>query len=261
MNNIIGCDISRFIFYIIGATLIVNATANAGLAPALIKDNTVKVESLHLITEPVQTDIRPYKSASKKIDGIDVEFTFVAEYSVSGRVVGVMDYAGTAIDSTSPRDMAIVWGVLTDQKVGAQIIDQHLGPVMSDRAMFYRKSSWVEDFGGADAVDACISNNHLIPSDENTRKLIMAIQPGDYVCVEGYLTNVKWDFGATYGIWETSLSRTDDISNSSGGCEVIYVTDVKWLESNDYSAWYAGGVVAVLGLVLIAIRRRRARTY
>jgi hypothetical protein len=257
MGNI-SYYISSFIFFTVSAVLIANAAANAD---TIRKSNTEKVDSLHLMPEPLQTNLNPYKTTTKKIDGVDVEFTFVAEYSVSGRVIGVQDYAGAATDSTSPRDVAIVWGILTDERVVARVIDQNLGPTMADRAMYYRKSSWVDDFGGAEVVDACISNNHIIPSDENTRTLIMAIQPGDYVRLEGYLTNVKWDFGRTYGMWKTSLSRTDDVSNSSGGCEVIYVTDVKWLESNDYSTWYAGGVIAVLGVVLIAIRRKRARAH
>jgi hypothetical protein len=180
-----GIKISCFMFYIIEAALFANAVANADPASAMIKDNTIKVETLHLMPEPLQTNLNPYKSTSANIDGVNVTFTFVAEYRVSGRVVGVKDYAGATTDGTSPRDVAIVWGVLTDQKVGARNIDQNLGPVMTDRTMYYRKSSWVEDFGGADVVDACISNNHLIPSDENTKALIMAIRPGDYVRLEG----------------------------------------------------------------------------
>jgi hypothetical protein len=235
------------------------AAAYAVSAPAAIKDNTEKAESLHLIPEPVQTNLRPYESASKTVDGVKVEFTFVAEYSISGRVIGVQDYAGTTVDETSPRDVAMVWGVLTDQRVGASVIDQNLGPVMTDRTMFFRKSSWVDDFGGVAVVDACISNNHLIHSDEYTKELIMAIKPGDYVRIEGYLTNVKWDFGRTYGIWQTSLSRTDGDDDSSGGCEVIYVTDVKWLKGKNYNILYVG-LIVVLVIALIGIRIKRAGT-
>ncbi|MDR0221637.1 MAG: hypothetical protein LBI54_09570 [Lachnospiraceae bacterium] len=254
----IGYKISSFIFLAASAALIANAAAYA--SSASVKDNTEKIESLHLIPEPVQVNLRPQQSASKTVDGVNVEFTFVAEYSISGRVIGVQDYAGTVTDSTSPRDVAIVWGVLTDQKAGASIIDQNLGPVMTDRTMYYRKSSWVDDFGGMAVVDACISNNHLIPSGEHIRELIMAIKPGDYVRIEGYLTNVKWDFGATYGIWKTSLSRTDGDDDSSGGCEVIYVTDVKWLKGKNYNILYVGAIV-VLVIVLVVIRRRRMKTY
>jgi hypothetical protein len=260
MINNIGYNIRSFIFLATGAALIVSLVAVASSASAIIKDNTIKVDSLHLIPEPVQTNMNPQQTVAKKIDGVDVVFTFVAEYSITGRVIGVQDYAGTTVDSTSPRDVAMVWGVLTDQRVGDRVIDQNLGPVMTDRTMYYRKSSWVDDFGGAEVVDSCISNNHIIPSDENTRKLIMAIQPGDYVRIEGYLTNVKWDFGATYGIWETSLSRTDDANNSSGGCEVIYATDVKWLKGKNYNVLYVGAI-AVLVVVLVVIRRRRKEIY
>jgi hypothetical protein len=244
-------NIRSLLFIATSAALIANADP-----AAMIKDNTIKVDSLHLIPEPLQTNMSSQQTVAKKIDGVNVTFTFVAEYSIVGRVVGVKDYAGAATDSASPRDVAIVWGVLTDEKAGARNIDQNLGPVMTDRTMYYRKSSWVDNFGGAEAVDACISNNHLIPSDENTRALVMAMQPGDYVRIEGYLTNVKWDFGTHYGLWETSLSRTDDTTNSSGGCEVIYVTDVKWLKGKNYNVLYVGAI-AVLVVVLVVIRRRR----
>jgi hypothetical protein len=263
MMGRIGYSIGSFILIITGTVLIANAAAGADSVSAIRESNTVKVDSLHLIPEPVQTDIFPYKVVVKKVDDVDVKLTFVAEYSLTGRVVGIKNYSGTVIDNTVPRDVAMVWGVLTDQIAGAKFIDNKLSVVMEERKASFMIGSWVKDFGGRDIVRASYSNNHLIPCDDNIESLIMAIRKSDYVRIEGYLTNVLFPGG----MMNTSVSRTDESTDITGSCEVIYVTDVKWLVSDNYAGVNVKKLLGFLGLLLVGgpilfgIFRSRTRAY
>ena len=75
-------------------------------------------------------------------------------------------------------------------------------------------------------VISSFSNNHLVTADTKLLKGIRSIKDGDYVRIKGYLVNLYWnEDGENY--WKTSTVRTDD---GDGACEVIYVTDIKWLK-------------------------------
>lgn len=71
------------------------------------------------------------------------------------------------------------------------------------------------------------SNNHIICSNENVEKQISSVKEGDFISLTGYLVNVVCDSGDGY-IYEmkTSTSRND---SGDGACEVLYVTDVSWM--------------------------------
>ena len=72
------------------------------------------------------------------------------------------------------------------------------------------------------------TNNHLIPSDNKTRKLVDYIKEGEFVNIEGYLVNIKViGKNGSYFVWDTSTNRSD---SGNGACETIYVTNVVWLK-------------------------------
>ena len=88
--------------------------------------------------------------------------------------------------------------------------------------------NWYNKHGGEKGIGKYWSNNHLIPSDDSIEKLIKEIKKGEYVTIEGYLVNIRYDGpNGEWFKWNSSTTR-DDIG--SGACEVIYVTDVIWLE-------------------------------
>ena len=82
--------------------------------------------------------------------------------------------------------------------------------------------------GGESGVNTCSSNNHLIPANDVIKREIKKIKRGDYVEIKGYLVDIN---GSNSGdgsfYWNSSKSRED---TGDGSCEVIYVTDIEWLD-------------------------------
>jgi hypothetical protein len=62
--------------------------------------------------------------------------------------------------------------------------------------------------GGWDGVGTYISNNHIIPADEEIEKIIKTVEKDDYVELTGYLVRATCNNPGF--IWRSSLKRTDD---------------------------------------------------
>lgn len=193
--------------------------------------NTINVSSieekidLSNISEPTQ--YATLGGTTLEINGGKADITYIAEYSLSGRVVDVENYYGSNIrNQLSPKDIGIAWGFLATDENQEKIRWTSTGNRFL--SWFIPDGEWYREIGGESAVIAHHSNNHLIPFDSNVEKLIKKIKKDDYVKVEGYLVNINWkkDDG-TYFYWNTSTSRNDD---GDGACEVIYVTNVTWLK-------------------------------
>ena len=89
---------------------------------------------------------------------------------------------------------------------------------------------WISENGGTDKISEYFSNNHLIPSDKKIENQIKSIKENDFVKIDGYLVNVYCKkSNGSYFYWNSSTSRSD---SGNGACEVIYVTNISWLELN-----------------------------
>ena len=99
----------------------------------------------------------------------------------------------------------------------------------SNRLLNYRiyDNSWLESAGGRERVNQRVSNNHLIPADKTVKGKLLSIKKGEYVELEGYLVTAYTTDSDSNIYWMSSDTRTD---TGDGACEVIYVTDVKWLK-------------------------------
>ena len=182
-----------------------------------------KIDSLDYLYEPVQ--IETTGSAVVRIDRTDVRLEYVAEYEIAGRVVGIEDYSGRKVeDKLSPRDVAIAWGWLSDDNVDSEI---NWGPYGYRSFKFTVPGAlWHSSVGGTDAILSSMSNNHLIPHSNETRRKISDIRIGDFIKIEGYLVNATYDIGRNgrYFVWNTDTAR------NNSDCEIIYVTSVVWLQ-------------------------------
>ncbi len=193
--------------------------------------NTIKVSSteekidLSNIQEPIQYSASG--GTTLEINDGTAEIKYVAEYSLSGRVVDVENYYGSHIrNQLSPKDIGVAWGSLATDENQEKIRWTSTGNRFL--SWFIPDGEWYREIGGESVVTAHHSNNHLIPSDSNVEKLIKKIKKDDYVKVEGYLVNINWrKSDGSYFYWNTSTSRND---NGDGACEVIYVTNVTWLD-------------------------------
>lgn len=217
--NLLNIFSKIFIFLIVCMTLIwIYKTNN-------VSKNIEYVKSLSNIPKPSQ--IKTSGNITKTINGANVEINYVAKYSISGRVVDVQNYYGYDIrNKLSPKDIGMSWGFLANEKNHRKVTWSSAG----NRYLSWYSSDgmWINEMGGTNKITEYCSNNHLIPSDNKSKKLIDSIEEGDFVRIEGYLVNVyckKSD--GSYFNWNTSTSRND---TGNGACEIVYVTNITWLE-------------------------------
>jgi hypothetical protein len=136
-----------------------------------------------------------------------------ARFQIRARVLSREDYNwGTEAD-LSPMDLALGWGVMSDQSV-------------LDRIDVEQRSRWYftsYDLPGPISDREIIRNSgnmHMIPGRPWLETELKKIRRGDIVQLNGFLVDVDTDTGWH---WRTSLSRED---SGNGACEIVYLESV-----------------------------------
>jgi hypothetical protein len=136
-----------------------------------------------------------------------------AEFSLRARVLSSEKYWFGDESELSPVDLALGWGVMSDQ----QVLDR-INITQATRWYFTRYDL------PAPIPDREIINNssnmHIIPADKRVKEKVTNLRRGNIVLLKGYLVDVDAPSGF---MWRTSLRR-DDTGN--GSCEIFYLTDV-----------------------------------
>jgi hypothetical protein len=178
---------------------------------------------LNNIDEPIQV---PYNGIDDlQIGSIDAEVDLNYSYEISGKVVATFKYLPiTTGNRMSPMDVGIVWGDLIDEENLKHIKWHETGT----RFLHWetKDGTWYQEFG---SVEGLYSNNHLVPSNNKAKNMIKKIKRGDYIKITGYLVDIFWEERNRSYSWHSSITRNDQ---GDGACELIYVTDVKWLKEN-----------------------------
>jgi hypothetical protein len=136
-----------------------------------------------------------------------------AEFQLRARVLSREDYSWGTESGLSPVDLALGWGVMSDQAV-------------LDRISIEQRSRWYftqYDFPAPISDQAIVqhsSNMHMVPSKSWIEKELKRVRRGDIVQLRGYLVDVDTDSGWQ---WRTSLSRSD---TGNGACEIFYLEDI-----------------------------------
>ena len=176
------------------------------------------------IGEPVQTETEGYTDFD--MDGYKVIITYKYEYDIEALVVHTKDYFGFGLqDKLSQKDLALAWGLPAAHN---KDIDFHWD--QSGRWYYFKLDSMAEaaKVGGVEVIAQQSSNNHIIPANDEVKSKVRMIRRGDHIRLKGYLVNV--DAYKPEGErlqWYSSTTRTD---TGDGACEVIYVTDVEWIQ-------------------------------
>jgi hypothetical protein len=157
---------------------------------------------------PVQVDI---PSAVFELDNYQV--TRKARFEVRARVLGTEPYYLSRESDLSPLDLALGWGVMTDQN----LLDQ-LEIKQSSRWYRWRYDQSIPVTN--QQIIANSSNMHMIPAQGSVERALKKLRPGDIVTLKGYLVDVDHESGWR---WRTSMSRTD---TGAGACEIVYVEQV-----------------------------------
>ncbi|MDH3787110.1 MAG: hypothetical protein OES53_00975 [Xanthomonadales bacterium] len=136
-----------------------------------------------------------------------------ASFDLQARVLSREDYWWGTESDLSPIDLALGWGVMSDQAV----LDR-IEITQGSRWYFtrYQLPAPISD----EQIITHSSNMHLIPANAWVRGKLKKIRRGQVVQLKGSLVDVDSDSGF---YWRTSLRR-DDTGN--GSCEVFYVEEI-----------------------------------
>jgi hypothetical protein len=133
-----------------------------------------------------------------------------ARFQIRARVLSRENYGWGTEAQLSPVDLALGWGVMSDQAVLDQIDIEQRSRWYFTR---YELPAPISD----QAIIVNSSNMHMIPADKNIGKGLKKVRKGDIVQLKGYLVDVDSDSGWH---WSTSLSRED---TGKGACEIVYL--------------------------------------
>ena len=140
----------------------------------------------------------------------EYQITRRAGFEIRARVLSTQNYYLHKESDLSPIDLALGWGMMSDQAALDRI-------KISQSSRWYR-TRW--DFPAPLSDQQVINNSsnmHMIPASKGIARSLKKLRSGDLVTLRGYLVDVDHDSGWR---WRTSMSRTD---TGSGACEIVYV--------------------------------------
>lgn len=193
----------------------------------------IEVDDFSEMWDPIQIPVT--WSVFKYVEWENIKIDYLAAYTISWRVIATAQYWANLIEkllgslylkdnSLRYRDVWIWWWFLTmDDYVDRfswSSLSRFLVPKPKSQAdWFYvtEKHTWEE-------ISTHFSHNHLIPFNDEVKRLLRWIKKGDYVQIKWYLVSLTWD--KWYNL-RSSLVRDD---TWDWACETILVTDVKWLK-------------------------------
>jgi hypothetical protein len=177
--------------------------------------------------DPLQqtVNISPFKTAYGKFT---YEITPLYSYEIYGIVVSEysshnwLDLSHKK-DPANTRDLCLTWGDNISSGAYQKVKYSH-----GEFTCYYSyRVNFDPPFNGQN-----LSNNHLIPKNQDVEKKIGRVNIGDQVRISGYLANYKItdENGRESASRNTSITRQD---SRNGACEIIYVTDIEVIERSN----------------------------
>ena len=155
---------------------------------------------------PRQLDV----AGPARFDFKGYELTRRAIFELRARVLSREDYRWGSEADLSPMDLALGWGVMSDQAVLDQID-------ISQRSRWYFTRYDLPAPVPDQAIIVGSSNMHMVPANELVLDKLRDIRHGDIIWAKGFLVDVDHENGFR---WRTSLSRND---TGNGSCELFYI--------------------------------------
>lgn len=194
--------------------LLLSLLALAALAGKRCADRPVVHQPGILVDKPpVQEAVPPSTFAVE-----DYVLTRRARFSVSARVLSTEAYWLGREADLSPRDLALGWGVMSDQAVLDRI------DIRQGGRWYYTRYDAPAPASEAQIVSSS-GNMHIIPARAAIERRLADLRPGQLVALEGYLVDVDHPSGWR---WRTSLSRND---TGAGACEIFFVEQLTALDA------------------------------
>ncbi|MDP8568255.1 hypothetical protein [Methylophilus aquaticus] len=188
----------------------------AGSPPSLQRALFRQLPAGVLVDEPPeQSEIADFQWHAKG----DFQLGWTDKIFMRGLVLSTHRYRkadGDDMAALSPVDVVIGWQRMSDPSVVSAINIRQ-----SDRFYYWR----VEAFPiPREEIELTSTNVHMIADNDEVLQQLQALQPGDVVSMEGYLTDVK---DADGFIWTTSRVRND---HGDGACEILLVKHISLLK-------------------------------
>ena len=167
-----------------------------------------------LVTEtPIQVDVAP-----SGFEFEDYRVTRKARFEIRARVLSTEPYYSGRNADLSPIDLALGWGVMSDQAVLDQL-------EISQSSRWYRWRYESSPPVSEQQIIYSSSNMHMIPARKAIGRSLKKLRKGDIITLSGYLVDVDHDSGWQ---WRTSMKRTD---TGDGACEIVYIESLSVEES------------------------------
>ncbi len=129
----------------------------------------VEPDEIDISQDPIQMPFKADEPMTLKVKKGNFMITPVAEYKISGVVVGKATYSSDWAGEISPADLTIVWGKLAEP--GS---NRYITYTQGYRWYFYQcKSGSPFDHY---YVISHSSNNHIIPANENIRRAVKTVK-------------------------------------------------------------------------------------
>ncbi len=209
-SNIVKIAILALIILVVGGYIYLNMGVRRGIPG---------------IPDPIQTE-EEAGNVQMEVDGYNVLINYEYSYEIEALVLHTKNYTPSLSigDKLAPKDLALGWGVVAEYN---DRIDFHWG--QSGRWYSWRVSSYEEllPVGGESEVSLHSANNHIIPANPTIKRQLKKIKRGDHIKMKGHLANVYASKGDKSITWNSSTTRED---TGNGACELIYVTDIQWLD-------------------------------
>ena len=157
---------------------------------------------------PLQVDL---PASDFRMD--EFALTRMAGFEIRARVLSRKNYYLGRESDLSPLDLALGWGVMSDEAILARID-------ISQGARWYKTRYQYPAPVSDSQIILNSSNMHMIPANRRVKKALKKLRQGEVVRLRGYLVNVDHDSG---WFWRTSLRRDD---TGAGACEIVYVESV-----------------------------------
>jgi len=159
--------------------------------------------------QPVQVNI----SQQKEWNLNDFNFKALAEYQIKARVLSRNDFSLGIESEISPFDLALGWGLMSDQEVMDRID-------ISQRNRWYHWQADVLPIPSSE-ISLNSANVHIIPKDEITQEKFNDVYKGSLIEMKGYLVEVTKEDGWR---WKSSTKRDD---TGGGSCELFWVEEIE----------------------------------
>ena len=197
--------------YIIGLIIVISimigTICNSINMSSQDKEYASKIQST-LQSGPIQKMLTNQETITFK----GVEITKLATYDITGIVVGMeFFYFGGGANKISQKDLAVCWGPASSSEYISEIDTIY---TQNDRfALFSFGKAYLEKY--KEKAGHYVSNNHIIPMNNNVKSALNNVRKGDTVQILGWLVDCK---GSNWKWGPSSLVRTDD---GNGACEII----------------------------------------